>query len=463
MVFRKHNQELVDAFLNKRIPEENTRCLCGSGQTFGHCCIKTYESVNMTSSHSDTDDAQLRVVRAQVTRYSIWHRQKTVFLVEENSESAERWMEMDIAALSDYVSDLLLAYKRNVGLVQFRIVLERLRENINDLRWQRKIVYFQAFTLMMLDDEGRARTELLKLAPFDNESDPEVLQLYLDLFRRVLSFGERQNVIQQLLKVTDKAVDRLQYKCLKAIDHFLINDAQSAKKFLDTAITEFRCSDCFLNPSIYALNRYAGALELHGNLNSDQSSIDESIKVFRTLTIHPNLTNFGRADVYRQLGELYRSQALNELAQDSFNKAIELHPMPICQILLASSLIATCDFLKARDILGLVEPVELSHEEMIDYAFVWFELAYKSNQKLHAEKALVLLRELTIDTPYFVQLQKEMIIALLDLQAGVTGKLDSTLWQKLEVLTKYVNLKPGMFGLSIDINKFIIDQAKKIK
>lgn len=453
-----------DILSGPSVPMNDMACLCGSGLLFGKCCRANISLLEKNLILSDSPQALLENARAKITRYSVWHLQQTLPLVVSGKDLGKKWMTMDIEAMSDLVGSLLFAYKATTQMDQFLPALERLRKNIGEERWQRKITYFQAFTLFIEETStDKAQTEILKLAPFDNEQDPDVLQLYLDIFRHTLSFGERQNTIRQLLSVTKKAGDRLQYECLAAIDHFLINDKSSAKRLLNLALENFRSSSSFSSSSLYTRQRYASALELDGNLNENENSTNESIEVFRTLAIHPDLNDSAKAEIYKQLGELYRSRGRHESASECFTNSIELQPMAICQIFLASSLVSTEALNDARDVLQLIEPMELNHEEKIDYAYTWFELAYKSSQNFDVGKALYFLREADTAIPYFLQLRNEMIIDLLDLKAGIHRKIDSTIWQKLEGLTKYVNLKPGMFGLSVDLNKIISEQSKKIK
>ncbi|TDY88440.1 UNVERIFIED_ORG: hypothetical protein DFO49_4057 [Herbaspirillum seropedicae] len=458
------NKLSVEEFLQRQIPRPEAACLCGSGIEFGKCCSENIAHVDSKRSGSLSVAESLTNKRALLTRYSIWYRQHTRPLIQRDPDSGGELLRLDLAAMSDFVDGLMAAYNAMSMLEDFVAVLERLRSNIEDERWQRKITYFQALTISLEpSDIRRARDEIRKILPLRDDEDSSILQLYLELYNDDLSFSTRQDIIAKIVATEEQPGIKLQYECAAAIDYLMIGDKERFKELLQRAIQRYRKLSGSFRPNTYALFRYAGALELDGSLNFNEESSAESVRIFEALLDDPNVNDSGKADICRQLGELHRSKTRHDSARACFLKAFELEARGIFQIFLASSMISLGEHEDARDVLLSVSLEEIEPAETIDYAFVWYELASKSKKKSDANHALSLLRAITTSAPYFSQIKDEMIIALLELENGKKGGLSTSTWEKLERLTKYLSLKPGMFGLSIDFNKIIQDQVKSKK
>ena len=89
-------------------------------------------------------------------------------------------LDVDIKALSELVSTLLDCYRGLGELDEFINASERLRGHINDIRWNRKITYYQVVaSLGEKWSDSAGRKAIRKLLPVDNENDPEILQICL--------------------------------------------------------------------------------------------------------------------------------------------------------------------------------------------------------------------------------------------------------------------------------------------
>ena len=90
-------------------------------------------------------------------------------------------LEIDIRALSELVDMLLFCHVQASRLSKFSAALERLRANIDDPRWQRKIVYLHAMAALGSNwYEPAGRAELRKLGAIEEDDDVETVQVYLD-------------------------------------------------------------------------------------------------------------------------------------------------------------------------------------------------------------------------------------------------------------------------------------------
>jgi hypothetical protein len=106
-------------------------------------------------------------------------------------------MDIDIAALGEIVDTLLWCHIKSERMDELPAVLERLRGNIDDERWRRRIIYVQAMHALWPDwNESAGRQELRKLGTLGTDDDVEILQLYLDLFEDSLGFSMRAKASQ---------------------------------------------------------------------------------------------------------------------------------------------------------------------------------------------------------------------------------------------------------------------------
>ena len=79
----------------------------------------------------------LHACRAEITQYTIWHKSHTEPAVHAGVPKAEWLHNIDIRAMADIVDTLLWCHKKTEMMDEFPAVLERLRDNIRDIAWQR--------------------------------------------------------------------------------------------------------------------------------------------------------------------------------------------------------------------------------------------------------------------------------------------------------------------------------------
>ena len=261
------------------VPPRNGPCLCGSGLKYKRCCADrlpgTQHIGNRTRNllNEQKYKEALYACRADITQYTIWHKSHTEPAIRAGMPRVGSLLEIDIRALASIVDDLLWCYIKNDMMSEFPAVLERLRTNIDDPRWQRKIVYFHAMHALWPDwDENAGRKELRKLGSVADDEDVEILQLYLDLFGDSLTFSEKQDLIDRILKFSEKPSDQLHYKGSKAVLYLTIGDQSKAEALLSEAIAETPREQEQDKISEYHRYRLALSLDLLGALRRDLKS-----------------------------------------------------------------------------------------------------------------------------------------------------------------------------------------------
>jgi hypothetical protein len=183
-------------------PARDSSCLCGSGLTFERCCADRLPGTDIgrqtrTLLANGSFGQALEACRADVSQYTIWHKSHTEPAIQKGMPRKGSLLEIDVAALADCVETLYFCHAKTGKLDEFPAVLERLRDNIKDISWQRKITYLHALHALGANwDEDAGRRELKKLGPLVEEDDVETLHLYLDLFGDALSFSVRPETLR---------------------------------------------------------------------------------------------------------------------------------------------------------------------------------------------------------------------------------------------------------------------------
>lgn len=182
--------------------------------------------------------------------------------------------------MAEIVDTLLWYHIKADKMDKFPAVLGRLRNNIKDVRWQRKIIYFEAMHARWPDwDEKAGRRELKKLGSIADDKDVETLQLYLCLFGENLSFSEQQEIIDRILTLSDTLSDRLHYKGSKAVLYLTIGDQRRADAELSEIMAEVSSEHDETNLSECERYRLALILDLLGALRQDDNLLTQALRL----------------------------------------------------------------------------------------------------------------------------------------------------------------------------------------
>ena len=237
--------------------------------------------------------------------------------------------EIDVRALADLIDSLMWCHIKTDKMEEFPAVLERLRANIKDTAWQRKIVYFHAMHALWPDwDEAAGRRELKKLGSLTEDDDIETLQLYLDLFDATLSFSEKQAIIDRILGETKKLADRLHYKCARAGLYLTVGDLKRAEAELEESITEVRAGHDVEDLSQYERYRFAMTLDFLGTLRRDDALLAEAIDQFNILLQQDDSSSKGRANLLELMGQTHRQRGEWEKARTAHERSLQLGGEP---------------------------------------------------------------------------------------------------------------------------------------
>lgn len=384
------------------------------------------------------------------------------------TEPNEVWKELldiDIKALGSMVDFLFWCHVKTGLIAEFPVALERLRANIHDDRWQRKIVYFHAlYALWPNWHEDDGRRELRKLGGVKEETDVEILQLFLDLFSDELSFAEKQTLIDRILSESEDSADRLHYRGLRATEYLMIGDDNKARTELADAVQEFRSTRKH-NLRNHQKYRLALSLELLGALQSDVTILNEALDLYKAMLNSDDWTSAGKAQLYKSAGDTCRHLSKWENAITAYERSLSLEASPICQVFLAECWVNLEKFDNARAMIKKIDPNRLNKIEYVDYVLIFAAVSIAGGESGMLNHGETLLRKLDVKTPYFRERRDAMLLALLDTKSsGKTGQLvdraKSILRGIVTSVSRYLILQPNVMGIGVDVGKMVGDLTK---
>jgi len=404
--------------------------------------------------------------RADLTQYTIWHKSHTEPAVKAGMPRKGSLFEIDIRALADLGETLANCYREAGKAAEFPAVLERLRANIQDISWQRKVIYLHALQALGPDwNEDAGRRELQKLGSISQEDDVETIQLYLDLFDETLSLSEKLALVGRVITESVKLSDLLHYRGLKAVLYFLVGDRTGAEAELSEAIDSGRSAESARRLSTYEKYRLAHVLELLGTIRMDMVVLDEALKIYGESVEEPGYTRKGRAGLFRSIGDVNRHKADWAEARKAYEEAIRLDDQPIFKVFLAECLVQLGQISDAEAALQQIAQSGLEESELTDYVFAVTNLAIEFGDRNRLERAKDALNSIAPREPLFRARRDEYLITVHEaLASGSSQKLK---WRARSLLagltrstTRYLVLRPTFMGMGVDLGKMLEDLTR---
>jgi len=451
-------------------PSRNAACLCGSGKKFKKCCADTYGRKQLVTAagsllNERKYEEALIQCRADITQYTIWHKSHTEPAVRAGFAAIQPLLDIDIKALSELVSLLFKCYVRSEKAEEFPATLERLRQNIGDEWWQRKITYFHAlYALWPGRDEAAARRELIKLGSLEHERDVEILQLYVTLFGSQFSFSKMEQLVNRILDLCESPTDRLHYRSLKGIQYLMIGDNDRVREELASAISEFRRSRD--EPTTgYQAYRLALSLGLLGVIRHDAALLEEALGLYQQILVSDGWTQEGQAEIRRLIGDTYRHMEDWDKARASYVGALEYDPAAIHRVFLSECLLHLAKHREAISLINEINATELDQNQYLDYVFILATISVETGSKELLAKAETLLRQAKPSAPYFRKERDAMLLSVVETQRN--GPSNSVVQRAKQILgglartaRRYLILEPNIMGIGVDIGKLVDDLAK---
>jgi hypothetical protein len=405
----------------------------------------------------------LRAIRADLTQYTIYHRTNTVPLMRRFPPEQIEILSIDIEALNDSVEHLCAIYARLGRLADFPLVVERLRGNIDDPRWQRKLTYQQAMTAHLLADTPGARRDLAKLGPITaQESDLELLQLHIDLNGDAIALVDKLKLYDRIVELTGSRRDRFQYAAAKGVELTLAGDTAGAIATANAALVIGREAEAERAFGPDTELWFCKLLEVAGIARPDPDCFIESAKRLQTLVIRTDhWTPAGLGHLNRCLGDVLRLSGQWEEGAMAYAAGFALDGDQANRIFEAS-----CRLMQGRedDALAIIESIPFDALDMpqrADFAVAYAAIAIALRDGARLDDAAAKLKAVTPARQYFahenVKYQLAIERARVAIAAGTPVPKSSRLLDWISSLSRWFMVQPNIAGFGINLNNMVDD------
>lgn len=450
------------------LPRRTDPCLCGSGKLFRECCRDYLPGQAMGDAWREPARKEqwpkvLRALRADLTQYTIYHRTNTVPMMRRFPPEQIEILSIDIEALNESVEQLCAIYARLGRLAEFPLVIERLRVNIEDPRWQRKLTYQQAMTAHLLDDTAGARRDLAKLGPITTqETDRELLELHIDINGETIALVDKLKLYDRVLELTESRKARFQYAAAKGVELTLAGDKVGAIATTDAALRVGRESEETRPFGPNAELWFCKLLEVAGIARPDRECFIESATRLKTLVSRTDhFTPAGLGHVNRCLGDVLRLSGQWEEGALAYSTGFALDSDPANRIFEAS-----CRLMLGGkdDALAIIESIDfaaLDTPERADFAIAYAAIAIALRDGARLDNAAAKLKAVTPMRQYFAHENVKYQLAIERARAAITAGTpvprSSRLLDWITSLSRWFMVQPNIAGVGINLNNMVDD------
>ncbi|WP_244662190.1 YecA family protein [Mesorhizobium huakuii] len=447
-------------------PKWSEPCPCASEKKFKDCCRRRLPGFDIGKAYFKAlkdrqQERALLAARADVTQYTIWHRSHTAPVIAR-AGMALKLLRIDVNALGDYVGRLSALYYRLGKWNDWPAALNHLRENIQHTWWHRKITYYRAVHHLSPEgDRTEARRELAKLEPITkDESDLDILHLFVDLQFDSQSFADRIAILDRILQLGQERRNQLQYRQGKAIQYYLIGDTKTAEEQLFEVVEMVRSTEDSDPLEGHERHLFGSLLQLLGSLKRDSKLLKQSATQFQALLAEDNWTDRGKAAILGEMGDSYRYAGEWELAERTYRDGIALRGPGLHTVHLAECLLHLSGAERAASEIDTVDRTTLERREFDDFVFGYATIAISSGKKERLEAAKDLLQNLSRSEPIFNERRLKLMVSVADALAGkATANSDAP--NGVVAASSFLLLQPNFLGFGINFNAIIDYLARK--
>jgi tetratricopeptide (TPR) repeat protein len=405
----------------------------------------------------------LRAIRADLTQYTIYHRTNTVPMMRRFPPEEIKILSIDIEALNETVEQLCAIYAQSGRLAEFPLVIERLRVNIDDPRWQRKLTYQHAMTAHLLDDKVGAQRDLAKLGPITaQETDLELLQLHLDINGETITLVDKIKLYDRILHLAQSQETHFQYAAAKGVELTLAGDNAGAVATTDAALKIGRRWEKENPFDPIAELWFCKLLEVAGIARPDRECFVESATRLKTLVAQTDhFTPAGIGHLYRCLGDVLRLSGQWEEGAAAYAAGFALDSDPANKIFEAS-----CRLMQGRkhEALVIIESINfdtLDLPERADFAIAYAVIAIALRDSPRLDDAAAKLKAVVPIRQYFahenIKLQLAIERARAAIAAGRSVPRSSRLLEWISSLSRWFMIQPNIAGIGINVNNILDD------
>lgn len=450
------------------VPSRNAPCLCGSQRRFKSCCANFWEDAGFREDHarlaSEGDFVSAaKSLRAWITWYRICHERHTKVLLKRDCGLGAEILAIDIDALFE-LSYVLLRYLSELGSEsESEAFISSASLFVDDPRWVEKwhLLSILAKLGSAWDDE-QAKVVVRNLGSLDQYNDPELLMVALDVLSNELGFGKAYRTCERIERLVHDSYYKLQYGTLAAVLLLLASDRGGAVDRLRDVIQRFDAEEQdFSSTTPYQLSELAKTMGFAQQLMEDADFGRRGIVAINRLLECGSLNTAGLSDTHLRKAWLLRDMGDFDGAISSFRAAYAANGNAVACVFEAESEAMKGNFDRAISLLGAVDQSGLDEAGLADLAFVSARCAVSVSDRTLMSQARDRLNLLELKDALFLlersNLLREIDVALVaPLGAAQVPKL-----KLLELVSRYLDMRPNFCGLGLNINAMLDDFADR--
>lgn len=439
-----------------RLPEpgRNASCLCGSGRKFKKCCGPRYRTLPRSAGgwqdalDSEESEEALAILRAEFSRYAMWHFLHTVPWRERDPAAAEDLMRLDILALGDYL-DLIRGFYNTLGRhSEFPDVLARVASHVDDSRWMHQLAVQRALWHLHPDEDREGAKQALRHLDVDAVEDSKVLAVCIDVFREEFTPPQVIELCDRVIESAPDATYLLQYSVLKATLWSMLGESETAVAVISAALEQEGTEPDTL--SLWGMRALVGALHLLGIHKGDDAALRRGIAVCDQALRTETLTPSGAADLLYAKGDVLLALGDVRGAMASFQASLDRNEAAPPRIALGRTHVLMEEPELARETFDAVPRFPPDAPEFVDLALAQYGLVLLPHDARTRERVRSDLNTARPRFPMHREAKASFLRNLDELEVP-DANLMARLWSIWQNLSAYLIVQPKIFGIGVDL------------
>jgi tetratricopeptide (TPR) repeat protein len=443
-------------------------CPCGSGGHFADCCGKYLTSPTVGAPIPDISAiGQLAWCRARLTQYIGYVFAHTLphVVPKASNPAAQQIIAVDIDALDELVSNLVKALQLAGRASETVATINRIDRLVPLPGLSARLLAMKVLILDSVVDDPASAQEMLQGVDFRQVNDRMLLRAILAVDKQT-PLTSRIELIDRILERAKSADETAHYTCAKATAYLLMGDRDNATKLVEaaTSVNVVPKNANGLGP--WECTVYARALALRWRLTNDSEALAAARKWFEAIPTD-DLNPAGLAEIDWQVGDLLADAGDHKEAVPYLRQSIAHFPFDAARIRLADAEAALGNTEQARYSLASVKYSELSEGVKLEFLQARANIAVVEHDSNGIAEVVASLRALDLGLPYYSDARNRTCVDLLLLSQSwqsesrevTAGKLKRA-WMGIKWFTEYLELKPNLFGLGLNINRVFSDRDK---
>lgn len=201
-------------------------------------------------------------------------------------------LEIDLKALSEIINKTLFAIKTGNLDINFISMLHNLGKVFYNQKWHQLLTYYKAVWYYLYQNDINKAAVILSGISYKEFYDVQFLQLYLDVKNNELSFSDKIEIIDRLIKKADNSTDKMRYMASKGIEFLLIADLEKAKELFNEAIL-FAEKDINQFKETYDYFNLANLYVHAGSMFDNMEYIEKAVNYYTKILEDENVTQKG--------------------------------------------------------------------------------------------------------------------------------------------------------------------------